>query len=83
MLWTAFILGLFGSLHCAGMCGPLALALPATGGNPVGYFLGRLAYNCGRIMTYCVLGFVFGLIGKSLVLAAAQETGHGWLWIVL
>ena len=29
--WTAFILGLVGSLHCAGMCGPLALALPAAG----------------------------------------------------
>ncbi len=27
-LWTAFILGLVGSLHCAAMCGPLALALP-------------------------------------------------------
>ena len=30
-LWTAFMIGLVGSLHCAGMCGPLALALPVTG----------------------------------------------------
>jgi sulfite exporter TauE/SafE len=79
MLWTAFILGLFGSLHCAGMCGPLALALPATGGKPVSFFVGRLAYNLGRIITYCALGLVFGLIGKSLVLAGIQR----WVSIAL
>jgi len=73
MLWTAFILGLFGSLHCAGMCGPLALALPVAGGRPVSFFVGRLAYNLGRIITYCALGLVFGLLGKSLVLAGIQR----------
>ena len=31
--WTAFLLGLVGSLHCAGMCGPLALALPTAGNS--------------------------------------------------
>ena len=35
-LWTAFLLGLVGSLHCAGMCGPLALALPAAGNTTPG-----------------------------------------------
>ena len=28
MLWTALMLGFVGSLHCAGMCGPLAMAVP-------------------------------------------------------
>jgi sulfite exporter TauE/SafE len=83
MLWTAFILGLFGSLHCAGMCGPLALALPATGGRPVSFFLGRLAYNLGRILTYCILGLVFGLIGKSLVLAGIQRWASIGLGVAL
>ena len=64
MLWTAFLLGLAGSLHCAGMCGPLALALPATGTGTVGYVTGRLAYNLGRLATYSVLGVVFGLLGN-------------------
>src|ERR1051326_1425160 len=42
-LWTAFVLGLVGSLHCAGMCGPLALALPVTGRTIASHLLGRLA----------------------------------------
>lgn len=71
--WTAFILGLVGSLHCAGMCGPLALALPATGHNTAGFVAGRTAYNLGRIVTYCVLGVVFGLVGRTLLLAGIQR----------
>lgn len=72
-LWTAFILGLVGSLHCAGMCGPLALALPATGHTTAGFFAGRAAYNLGRIFTYCALGVVFGLVGRTLLLAGIQR----------
>lgn len=76
--WTAFVLGLVGSLHCAGMCGPLALALP--GAQAGGRFaLGRVAYNAGRIFTYCVLGLVFGLFGKTLLLAGIQR----WVSITL
>lgn len=78
-LWTAFILGLVGSLHCAGMCGPLALALPHAGRNASTYLLGRLAYNLGRLVTYCLLGLVFGLLGKSLSLVGVQR----WVSIAL
>ena len=72
-LWTAFILGLVGSLHCAGMCGPLALALPAAGNTTPGYVLGRLAYNLGRLVTYSLLGIVFGLAGWTFLLAGLQR----------
>lgn len=72
-LWTAFLLGLVGSVHCAGMCGPLALALPVTGDSFSGHLAGRAAYNGGRIITYAVLGVVFGLVGKSLMLAGVQR----------
>src|ERR1043165_9937272 len=72
-LWTAFILGLLGSLHCAGMCGPLALALPATSPGASAYLLGRVAYNVGRIATYGLLGAVFGLLGMTFVLAGLQR----------
>ena len=71
-LWTAFVLGLVGSLHCAGMCGPLALALPLAGNTS--FIAGRIAYNLGRIITYCVLGVVFGLVGKTLLLAGLQRS---------
>jgi len=71
-LWAAFILGLVGSLHCAGMCGPLALALPAARNTPQ-WFVGRAAYNCGRIITYCLMGVGFGLVGRTLLLAGVQR----------
>ncbi|MBI3880533.1 MAG: sulfite exporter TauE/SafE family protein [Verrucomicrobia bacterium] len=72
-LWTAFLLGLVGSAHCAGMCGPLALALPPTGRSRATFVAGRLAYNLGRVITYSALGVVFGLIGQSLALAGLQR----------
>lgn len=77
--WTAFILGLVGSLHCAGMCGPLALALPCTGPTLPKFIAGRVAYNLGRILTYCGLGLIFGLVGRTLVLAGIQR----WVSIAL
>jgi uncharacterized protein len=72
-LWTAFILGLAGSLHCAGMCGPLALALPAPDRRLPRYLAGRLAYNGGRVLTYCLLGLGFGLVGQAVAVAGFQE----------
>lgn len=76
---TAFVLGLVGSLHCAGMCGPLVLALPVTGRTRAAWVTGRLAYNLGRIVTYCVLGLVFGMIGRSMFVAGIQR----WVSITL
>lgn len=70
---SAIVLGLVGSLHCAGMCGPLALALPVTGNTAAGLILGRLAYNGGRVATYAVMGIVFGAIGQTLLLAGFQR----------
>ena len=73
ILWTAILLGAVGSLHCAGMCGPLALALPITGHSRVTFVLGRVAYNLGRILTYCLLGAAFGLVGQTLAFAGFQR----------
>lgn len=77
MIWTAFLLGLVGSLHCAGMCGPLALAMPTGTGSSLSFLLRRLAYNAGRIVTYMAIGSIFGLLGQSLAMAGLQR----WLSI--
>lgn len=77
--WTAVLLGLAGSLHCAGMCGPLALALPGPAKSKVSFIAGRAAYNLGRIAMYCLLGVLFGSLGKTLVFAGVQR----WLSIAL
>jgi hypothetical protein len=78
-LTLAIALGLLGSLHCAAMCGPLQLALPVPAGGPGRIVVGRLLYQSGRVATYCLLGLVAGLAGKSLVFAGLQR----WLSIAL
>ncbi len=72
-LLTAFMLGFAGSLHCAGMCGPIVLALPAIGPGRAAQVVGRLAYNGGRLVTYGLLGMVFGLLGQMLSLVGVQR----------
>lgn len=72
-LWTAFMIGFAGSLHCAGMCGPLVLAMPAVSGRFGSQLAGKIAYNAGRIATYSVLGLLFGLFGHLLGLAGFQR----------
>jgi len=71
-LWTAFIVGLVGSAHCAGMCGPIALALPLRSESWLTRISGGLVYNTGRIITYMLLGAIFGLLGKGLHMAGFQ-----------
>jgi len=75
----AFALGLLGSLHCAAMCGPLMLALPMPAGGAGRFIAGRIIYQLGRIATYCLLGVLAGLVGKSLFLVGLQR----WLSIAL
>jgi len=58
--YLAFFMGLFGSVHCAVMCGPLILA--TQGGQQLSWFqvMNKLLYQVGRILTYAVLGTIFG-----------------------
>ena len=73
MLWSALILGLLGSFHCIGMCGPIAFLLPLDRRNKSKRMLQLLSYHTGRLLTYGLLGFVFGLLGKSLNLFGIQQ----------
>jgi len=73
MFWTAFLLGLAGSLHCVAMCGPLMLALPLSGSARWGIVGQTLVYQFGRIAMYVVLGLLFGLLGKGVALAGFQQ----------
>ncbi len=71
---TAFFVGLFGSFHCIGMCGPIAIALPVPNSNNLSFVTGRLLYNLGRVVTYSFLGAVFGLLGSRLVISGFQQS---------
>lgn len=79
MIIAAFMMGLLGSFHCVGMCGPIALSLPLTHDSNLAKFTGALLYNSGRIITYAAFGIVFGLIGKSFALFGYQQ----WLSVFL
>jgi uncharacterized protein len=57
------IIGLTSNLHCIGMCGPIALAVPLNRENNFTIISGILQYNFGRILTYSILGVLVGAIG--------------------
>ncbi len=73
MLYSALILGLAGSLHCMGMCGPISMLLPGDKSKRGRYIVGRLIYNLGRIFTYSVLGLLAGLVGEQFALFTSQK----------
>ncbi|MCG9910107.1 MAG: sulfite exporter TauE/SafE family protein [Flavobacteriales bacterium] len=66
MIWAALITGLIGSVHCTGMCGPLICAMPFNKQNKTSEWSGLLLYNTGRIISYAVLGLLFGTGGFIL-----------------
>ncbi|MGC4100393.1 sulfite exporter TauE/SafE family protein [Ferruginibacter sp.] len=79
LLTAAMAMGLLGSFHCIGMCGPLALSLPLRSDSYSAKFFGAFLYNSGRVVTYTVLGLLLGTIGKTAGLLGVQQ----WLSVVL
>lgn len=74
MLVTAFIFGLLSSLHCVGMCGPIAFALPVHKGTASQKWCKILYYHLGRLTTYAVIGLIFGMFGRAFAMAGLQQT---------
>lgn len=73
MLYTALILGLVSSMHCIGMCGPIAMMLPVDRNNIALKTLQILLYHSGRIATYALIGGIFGIFGRGFYLAGFQQ----------
>jgi sulfite exporter TauE/SafE len=73
MLWTALILGLAGSFHCIGMCGPIAFILPVDKSSVAKTFIQTFLYHFGRLISYAIIGILFGFLGKGLYLAGFQQ----------
>ena len=72
-LVAAFVGGLAGGVHCAGMCGGIVHALCAgtTGARPARKFAYLVAYNAGRIASYACAGALAGVIGQAGLLTRA------------
>lgn len=86
MIYAALILGLLGSFHCVGMCGPIAFLLPLDRKNRTKRLLQLTSYHLGRIGMYAILGMAFGMVGKGLNLFDIQQQlsiGIGILMIIV
>lgn len=70
---TALSLGFLSSLHCIGMCGPIALALPLNRSSALSMWGGLLLNNLSRIAGYAVMGLLAGILGKSMAIAGLQN----------
>ena len=74
-------LGSFG--HCIGMCGGIVLAYSTIKIEPasskVSKTTAHLLYNFGRVLTYTILGAIFGAIGG---VATFSNTANGTLLII-
>lgn len=69
-LFSAWVTGLFGSLHCIGMCGGIVGTLTLKLSPDIQQSSWRLlpyvlSYNGGRILSYMLAGLIVGLIGSQ------------------
>lgn len=72
LLISTFLLGIGGSLHCVGMCGPLALAVPF-GNGAQKKWVAILVYYLSKAMGYGLMGAVLGVLGKGVFLMDWQR----------
>lgn len=84
-LGTVFLVAFLGSIgHCIGMCGGFIMAYSAAkigqdwskAHQGIAHFL----YNIGRVVSYMIIGAIFGLMGKIF---AFSMTGKGALFIFI
>jgi len=73
LIIPAISLGILSSLHCVGMCGPLALALPLDRTSKNKRYAGIFLYHFGKLLSYLLLGGIVGLFGKHIPLADSQQ----------
>jgi len=66
LLFSAFTAGLFGSIHCVGMCGGITSALGLTIKNDRKVLFAVL-FQLGRLISYSVAGSLIGLLGATLL----------------
>lgn len=73
VLLSGYGIGLFGSFHCIGMCGPIALSLPIHQFQQAEKLVSVLLYNIGRSISYAIFGMLFGLIGSTFTFFKIQQ----------
>jgi uncharacterized protein len=80
---AAFIAGLVTSLHCAGMCGPLACSLMPVRGDRADAQTVSTAYHVSRLAGYATLGALAGGIGRAPLLWLSQSALRWLPWVLV
>jgi len=62
---AALVAGLTTSLHCVGMCGPLACSVTSKARNRDTALIETSSYHAGRVFSYTLIGTLAGLVGKQ------------------
>ncbi len=78
-IYGMFLLGLLGTGHCIGMCGPLIFAFPGRTGR----LMPHVAYHLGRIITYTGVGAALGAIGQIMAGSGGDPGGVAAIKVVL
>ena len=81
---SAFLLGLFSTVHCIGMCGgiigALSLSLPVEIRNhKPRLFIFVTTYNIGRLLSYTLAGLIAGAVGTGVLASTGFDQGHAIL----
>jgi sulfite exporter TauE/SafE len=80
---AAFIAGMVTSLHCAGMCGPLACSLMPVRGDKADAQTVSTVYHLSRLTGYAVLGALAGGMGRA-PLTWVSHSALRWLpWVLV
>jgi sulfite exporter TauE/SafE len=82
-IFSIVTIAFLGSLgHCIGMCGGIVVAYSSTkvdeGWSRSKQALSHLSYSLGRVLTYTILGVIFGYLGG---VATFNNTANGTLLI--
>jgi sulfite exporter TauE/SafE len=80
---AAFVAGVVTSLHCAGMCGPLACSLMPVRGDRADAQTVSTVYHVSRLGSYAALGALAGGIGR-VPLTWVSQSALRWLpWVTV
>jgi len=71
--YLAFMIGILGSVHCVGMCGPLAFSVPSLRPGLLYQIMDKVLYQLGRVLSYTILGALIGVIGTQLWMSGLQQ----------
>ena len=80
---AAFVAGLVTSLHCAGMCGPLACAVVPVQGDRADAQIVSSLYHLTRLAGYAMLGALFGALGQAPVAWLGSGVARYFPWLLV